>query len=166
LLWYLHHGALSGTVNWSGPVQVGSGWAQFTKVFSGGDGIIYAIQPDGVLRRYQHLGYLDGTPNWKEYTNWLVAGAQPSQYEEIGTGWNGFREVVAAGDGVIYAFTLDGRILWYRYGKPRPSAHPIDFPGVVTLRGEHWEGPVEIKRSLPGFRSMFSLMNAPFIGPN
>jgi hypothetical protein len=165
LLWYRHHGAPSGSTTWNGPVQVGWGWAHFAKVFSGGDGIIYAIQQDGVLLRYQHLGYLDGTLNWKLYTNMLVAGAQSRQYEEIGTGWNGFREVVAAGDGVIYAFTRDGRILWYRYGKPHQPDQPIDFPGVPMLHEERWEGPVEIKRSLPGFRSVFSLMAPPYVGP-
>jgi len=34
------------------------------------------------------------------------------------------QEVVASGDGVIYAFTRDGRILWYRYGKRRPGSRP------------------------------------------
>jgi hypothetical protein len=168
LLWYRHHGAPSGgdITTWNGQVKVGSGWAHFAKVFSGGDGIIYAIQQDGVLLRYKHLGYLDGTLDWELYTDLFVTGAQPRQHEKIGTGWNGFREVLAAGDGVIYAFTRDGRILWYRYGKRRPPEHPIDFPDVVTLVGERWEGPVEIKRSLPGFRSVFSLMAEPFVGPH
>jgi len=166
LLWYRHDGAASGgdVTTWTGPVVVGWGWANFAKVFSGGDGIIYAIQHDGVLLRYQHLGYLNGTVNWKSYRNLFVSGAQARSYEPIGTGWGGFRDVVAAADGVIYAFTHDGRVLWYRYGKARPSESP-NFPSVVLSRREHWEGPVEIKRNLPGFRSVFPLMAAPYVGP-
>ncbi|HKY94014.1 MAG TPA: tachylectin-related carbohydrate-binding protein, partial [Kiloniellales bacterium] len=95
------------------------------RVFSGGDGTIYAIRPDGVLLRYIHKGYLDGSPD-----------SGPA--EEIGTGWGGFREVVAAANGVLYAFTRDGRILWYRYGK-RPPLPPQQNPqpdtGIVTGPG-------------------------------
>ncbi len=163
LLWYRHDGARSGgDVNtWAGQVKVGWGWAQFAKVFSGGNGIIYAIRQDGVLLRYKHLSYLTGALDWEHY-------ADGSQYKEIGTGWNGFREVVASGDGVIYVFTRDGRILWYRYGKPRWRPGNAEFWDVPVFADtvERWEGPVEIKRSLPGFRSVFSLMAEPFVGPS
>jgi hypothetical protein len=123
LLWYRHHGAPSGSgvTTWSGPVRVGWGWAHFAKVFSSGGGVIYAIRQDGMLLRYKHLGYLNGTLDWESYTDTIVVGAQARQYKEIGTGWNEFREVLAVEGDMIYAFTQDGRILWYRYGKPQPQ---------------------------------------------
>ncbi|MCR6546450.1 tachylectin-related carbohydrate-binding protein [Dehalobacterium formicoaceticum] len=162
LLWYRHHAAASGgdVTTWTGQIKVGNGWAHFAKVFSGGDGIIYAIREDGVLLRYHHRGYLTGSLDW-------------APYEQIGTGWNGFQEVVAAANGVFYAFTRDGRVLWYRYGERKiPTAGgagagtsagtggPTAW-SVVTV----WEGPVEIKRNLPAFRKVFTLMDAPYQGP-
>jgi hypothetical protein len=195
-------------------VQLGTGWQGYDKVFSGGDGVVYAIRSDGVLERRKHQGYLDGSSNW---------GAK----EEIGTGWGDFREVVAAAEGVLYAFTRDGRILWYRYGKrpplppeQRPEGdsglvrRPMDLdlvvaggggggaqsgalgglvtefnPAVVVTRddpnridvvtrpdrdlsqylnpdAELWEGPVEMRRNFPAFRSVFVRMAAPYRGPN
>lgn len=150
LLWYCHHGALSGGDTWSGPIKVGSGWADFTKVFSGGDGVIYAIREDGVLLQYKHLGYLTGAGTWERYPDFLHPRYQ---YRVIGPGWNEFQEVVAGQDGVLYAFTRDGRILWYRYSFPRPSR-------------PHLEGPVEIKRQFPAFQKVFALREKPYIPPN
>lgn len=145
LLWYRHDGAPSGDETaWAAPHPVGSGWQSLAKVFSGGKGIIYAIRPDGVLLRYLHKGYLTGSLDWEGP-------------EQIGTGWEGFQEITATGDGVIYTFTRDGRVLWYRYGLLSWSSHPFR---------ETWAGPVEIKHGLPGFRSIFPLMDAPFRGPS
>lgn len=154
LLWYKHNGAAYGgdVTTWSGPVQVGSGWQSFARVFSGGQGVIFAIGTDGILTRYDHRGYATGTPDW---------GPQIP----IGTGWNGFQEVVAGPDGVLYAFTRDGRILWYCYRGERPS--PVSSPGGAGGYDPHiWEGPVEIKRRVPGFKSAFPLMDAPFRSPS
>ncbi|WP_394136869.1 tachylectin-related carbohydrate-binding protein [Cytobacillus oceanisediminis] len=148
LIWYRHHAALSGGDfnTWSGQIKVGSGWADFTKVFSGGKGYIYAIREDGVLVRYRHRGYLTGADTWESYSGGV-------QYRVIGPGWNEFLEVIAGQDGVLYAFTRDGRILWYRYTVPDL---PIGFPARPRL-----EGPVEIKRQFPAFRKVFVLMEPP-----
>ncbi len=152
LLWYRHNGAANGgdVTTWSGPVPVGSGWQSFAKVFSGGQGVIFTIGTDGVLTRHDHRGYASGTPDW---------GPQ----SPIGTGWNGFQKVVAGPDGVFYVFTRDGRILWYCYRGERPSPK---FPsgGAGSYDPHIWEGPVEIKRNVPGFKSAFPLMDAPFGG--
>jgi len=167
LLWYRHDGAPTGGdfTTWAGPTEVGTSWHSFVKVFSGGDGIIYAIRPDGVLLRYVHKSYLTGAPDWEPH-------------EEIGTGWGGFQAIVAGPDGVIYAFTRDGRILWYRYGtRTAPAAQPPparggDDHGGLFRPAPHgqlsthpilfWEGPVEIKHGLPGFKSVFARRDAPF----
>jgi hypothetical protein len=44
---------------------VGSGWQNFSKVFSPGDGIIYGMKSTGEMLWYQHDGYLDGTSRWQ-----------------------------------------------------------------------------------------------------
>ncbi|GIM28370.1 hypothetical protein CPJCM30710_10360 [Clostridium polyendosporum] len=155
LLWYRHHAALSGgDVNtWSGQIKVGTGWADFAKVFSGGDGIIYALRKDGVLLQYKHLGYLTGANTWESYR--ISLSSPRRQYRVVGSGWNEFHEVVAGQDGVLYAFTRDGRILWYRYSTPHSH-----------LAFGRLEGPVEIKRQLPAFRKVFALREQPFQGPH
>ena len=45
LIWFRHLGAGDGSEKWTGPKKVGSGWGTQQKIFSGGDGIIYAITP-------------------------------------------------------------------------------------------------------------------------
>jgi hypothetical protein len=52
--------------------------------------VIYAIDEEGGLWWYRHRGYLSGEAFWEG----------PNQ---VGEGWNEFSEVVAGGDGVIYA---------------------------------------------------------------
>ena len=145
LLWYHHLGGRlgGGEDTWTGPIQVGNGWASFHKVMSGGHGIIYAIGTDGALLRYNHIGYLTGTMDW---------GYQ----QQIGTGWGDFGDVVAANNNVLYAFTRDGRILWYKYTMKRRL-----FPRRGPRFRVDWEGPVEILRFVPGFRTAFTLMDAP-----
>ncbi|EEM86350.1 hypothetical protein BK749_14480 [Bacillus thuringiensis serovar vazensis] len=150
LLWYRHHASQSGgdVTTWTGQIKVGNGWAHFAKVFSGGDGIIYAIREDGSLLRYKHTGYLTGTNTWENYSD-------GSQYRIIGRGFNDYLEVIAGKNGVIYAFTKDGRILWYRYYRN---------PGALGNR-TRLVGPVEIKRNFPAFRKVFAHMDAPYVGP-
>src|SRR5687768_13355025 len=75
LLWYSHDGRTNGRFNWQGPNEVGTGWNGFSTVFSGGEGVIYAIQEasrdlrtgqrtGGHLLWYRHDGRSDGTSNW------------------------------------------------------------------------------------------------------
>ncbi len=164
VIWYRHHGAARGDGSasaWTQQIPVDEGWTGFARVFSGGDGLIYAIREDGELLRRKHLGYKTGTREW-----------QP--WEPIAIGWNGFRDVVAAEDGVLYAFTHDGRILWCRYGERKilssggagagsaaGSGGPTSY-SVVTM----WEGPVEIRRGLPAYHHVFGLMPEPVRGVN
>jgi len=49
-------------------------------VFSGEDGVIYGMYPDGRLQWYRHDGWRDGSSNW-------TAGNGGRQ---VGTGWNVF----------------------------------------------------------------------------
>ncbi|HEY4937834.1 MAG TPA: tachylectin-related carbohydrate-binding protein, partial [Actinomycetota bacterium] len=41
--------------------QISSGWGTYAKVFSGGNGVIYAIDPAGKLFWYRDNGWQDGS---------------------------------------------------------------------------------------------------------
>jgi Tachylectin len=89
---------------------IGTGWGNFTKVFSGGDGVIYAIDATGGLRWYDDVAR-DGSG--------IVAGFPtsfpgPNQGALIGTGWNAFTDVFSTADGNIYAVQPSGAMLWYK----------------------------------------------------
>ena len=81
---------------------IGAGWADFTTLLSGGDGVIYAVRPDGELLFFQDL-LRDGSNATDGSTGW-----QANSGRQIGTGWDGFRHLVSGGDGVIYAVTTKG----------------------------------------------------------
>ncbi len=116
LLWYRHDGRGDGSFTWAqgSGNKVGNGWNNFKQVFSGGDGVIYAIQDNGNLLWYRHDGRGDGSFTW-------AAGSGNT----VGNNWN-FKQVFSGGDGVIYAIqdiTLDprtgqrsgGHLLWFRH---------------------------------------------------
>lgn len=112
LMWYRHEGVADGTANWKGPKKVGTGWASFSTVFAGGDGVVYAIQEEsrdvrtgqrtGGLMWFRHEGRTGGTPDWSGPKN-------------IGHRWSSFAKVFSGGDGVIYAIQDNGDLLWYRH---------------------------------------------------
>jgi N,N-dimethylformamidase len=87
--------------------EIGVGWQGFRQVFSGGDGIIYAIQPTGELLWYRDLNR-DGTSR-ADGTGW-----DPRSGSVIGTGWHGFLEVFSNGGGNIYGILPTGELIWYR----------------------------------------------------
>ncbi|MFM7647387.1 MAG: tachylectin-related carbohydrate-binding protein [Cyanobium sp.] len=105
LSWYKFHGvAPNEPAHWSGPTVVGDEWQQACSVFPGGNGIIYAIQPDGRLTWYSHLGHEDGTYRWEE----------PRDVSN-GVNWASFQKVFSLGHGVIYAVAQDGSLIWHRH---------------------------------------------------
>ena len=59
---------------------MGQGWQNFKTVFAGGDGIVYAMDPNGDLHWYRHNGRADGSFNWSGPT-------------KVGTGWQNFKSV-------------------------------------------------------------------------
>ena len=78
LKWYRHNGREDGSFAWAAGSgsTVGTGWGAFTQVFSGGDGVIYAVAPNGDLKWYAHDGRTDGSFRW-------AAGSG----NVVGTGW-------------------------------------------------------------------------------
>ena len=89
--------------------QIGKGWNGLKRVFSGGDGIIYAVTEDGRLlwfRDDDRQGY--NGPNAER--GWAAGSGN-----QIGKGWNGATHVFSdVPRGIIYAITEDGRLLWFR----------------------------------------------------
>jgi hypothetical protein len=73
------------------------------QVFSGGDGIIYAVMDNGDLNWYRHDGWSDGSFEWAD-----------KNARKVGTGWN-VKRIFSGGGGVIYAITDTGDLLWYRH---------------------------------------------------
>jgi hypothetical protein len=108
MLWYRHDGYATGDAKWTGPLTVGSGWQNFRAIIPTGDGIILAITEDGKFLWYKHTDYLTGTSvtgvmraSGPGVKGRVVAGATVSgiaHWEgpvQIGTGWQGFRQVIA-----------------------------------------------------------------------
>jgi hypothetical protein len=140
LEWRKHRGFGSGTDEWEPTKTVGRGWDSFLEVFSAGDGVIYVIQPDGTLKWHRHLDYRRGggleTPGaWANSRN-------------VGRGWDGYRKVFSAGQGVIYAITNDGTLKWLRH-KAYLTGAGLETPGA-------WEGPKDVGRGWGDVQQVFS----------
>ena len=93
------------------------------------DNVIYAIQSDGKLLWYQHLGQNDGSFNWQG----------PN---EVDTGWQ-FTKVFSGGAGVVYAIQSDGKLLWYRHLGQNDGSF-------------NWQGPNEVGMGWQQFTHVFS----------
>ncbi|MFZ0546652.1 MAG: tachylectin-related carbohydrate-binding protein [Candidatus Promineifilaceae bacterium] len=118
LSWYRHDGRSDGSFNWAAGSgnKISEGWQGYTHVFSGGDGIIYAVEEltrdprighgeviGGHLLWFRHDGWRDGSPT-------LVEGPK-----RVGNGWNVMASVFAGENGVVYGIKDDGDLLWYRH---------------------------------------------------
>jgi hypothetical protein len=106
LKWYRHDGRDNGSFTWAARSgsTVGTGWGAMLQVFSGGNGVIYAVAPNGDLKWYSHVGRTDGTFRW-------AAGSG----NVVGTGWGAFKQLFSGGDGVIYGVDQDDNLVWYRH---------------------------------------------------
>jgi hypothetical protein len=104
-------------------------------VFAGGNGVLYAITDEGKLLWFRHAAFLTGQ-----------AADAPGAWEEaheVGADWGQFRSVFGAGDGIIYAITADGQLLWFKH------------TGVMDGRGE-WEGPITLSGDWTNYERVFS----------
>ncbi|MDB5961685.1 MAG: hypothetical protein JWP59_2979, partial [Massilia sp.] len=149
LKWVRHDGFADGSAKWSAPVDVGSGWNSFKKVFAGGDGVLYAIGGDGKLRwyRYQDVLHAKRPPSW----------AGPLV---VASGWGGVVDAFSGGAGVIYAVQKDGTLLWWRHVSYQNGIDPArtPAPGFTGLGrvGAKWEGPKVVGSGWQNFRKIFS----------
>ncbi len=85
----------------SNPFVIGrAGWNEFKFLFSGGNGIIYAVDPAGRLLRYLDASQTGGG----DVSNPFVIGQG---------GWKEFKFLFSGGNGIIYAVDPAGRLLRY-----------------------------------------------------
>ncbi|MFI7430287.1 N,N-dimethylformamidase beta subunit family domain-containing protein [Micromonospora sp. NPDC049836] len=112
---------------------------RFTRLIGGGNGVIYAIQPDGVLLWYRHTGWQTGAATWASGSG-----------RRIGTGWNQFRTVLGSVDGSLYGVRGDGTVQYYRYH----LADATTGAGTWTSGGQIGEGFDRYPR-LAGFDGAF-----------
>jgi hypothetical protein len=140
LRWYRHNGATNGVGaniagSWAGANNVSTEWNAFKQVFTGGNGVIYAITQDGKLIWFRHSAFLTGQGA-------DVPGAWDEAHE-VASEWGDFRNAFSAGDGVIYAIAPDGQLLWFRH------------TGFADGRAE-WEGPIPLTGGWANYEQVFS----------
>lgn len=125
-----------GTSGWAAGSgsQIGAGWDIFKHVFSGADGIIYAIKDTGEL-----LWFRDVVRNGADGPNG-TAGWATGSGNQIGAGWHDFPAVFAPGasDGIVYATTQTSDLRWYRdvaYEVAHDQLYPARCGYVVSDPG-------------------------------
>ena len=95
---------------------------RFVQLVPGGNGIIYGVQADGGLMWYRNTGWQNGTSAW----------ANGGVGQEIGTGWQRFRTVLASEDGQLFAFMADGTLRWYKWVVTNPATGAGSWAGGGT----------------------------------
>jgi hypothetical protein len=88
--------------------QIGVGWADFAHLVAGGDGILYTLTSTGELRWYRDE-HRDGSNAPDGSTGWA-----PGSGVTIRAGLPAFTHVLRGRDGVLYAITPAGELLWYK----------------------------------------------------
>lgn len=116
LLWYRHDGVMDGTPKWKGPVQVATGWNTYKLVFGGGDGILYSVDAQGSLNWYKRTDYDEAsTLSARMGTKTMGVARQYLGPVRIAAGFGNYTQVFSTGQGIIYAITADGRLLWFQH---------------------------------------------------
>jgi N,N-dimethylformamidase len=83
---------------------------RFLRLICAGNGVLYAVQADGVLRWYRHAAWTTGGVSWSNGVG-----------REIGTGWHRFTSVLAGADGQLFAVAGDGSVRWSRWELADPG---------------------------------------------
>ncbi len=147
LMWYRHVRRDEGTFEWEGPKKVGTGWGDFTRVFSGGDGIIYAVQENGELLWYRHVGQADGTFKWEGP-------------KKVGTGWGDFVHAFSSGNGIVYVVPPVVQPFDQIQGQPTPAATGGELMWYRHVGRDEgtfeWEGPKKVGTGWGEFVHVFA----------
>ena len=147
LMWYRHIGREDGSFRWDGPRRVGTRWDVFKHVFSGGNGIIYAIQENGDLLWYRHVGRGDGSFVWQGP-------------KKVGIGWGELSQVFSSGDGIVYGVTprVEATSDHFGRGATLPSGGDLLwFRHVGREDGSFdWNGPKKVGTRWDAFSTVFS----------
>jgi Tachylectin len=141
LRWYQHNGRMTGLDTWadSGQAKVvydtatTNNWAN-AKILSGDDGVIYTINNNGQLFWSRHDGRFTGSQTWANQGNAKLIST---------TDWNRFAHIISGGDGVLYAITNDGKMLWFRHLGWADGANKW-APGSGKQIGKGWDGVIKV----------------------
>ena len=102
--------AADGSAGWDSKSgnQIGQHFEGIRQLISGGDGILYAIHNDGRLLFFRDLlrngtNAADGSAGWDTKSG-----------NQIGQHFEGIRQLISGGDGILYAIHNDGRLLFFR----------------------------------------------------
>lgn len=87
---------------WEGPQKVKSDWMKYVQVFSGGDGVIYGLDQNGVLFWQKHQDWYEGGTVWHE-----PRAVHPKFREAT--------QIFGTGYGNIYAVDGQGSLFSYRH---------------------------------------------------
>jgi N,N-dimethylformamidase len=134
---------------------IGAGWGSFRHVFSGGDGIIYAVRPTGELLWYRDVAR-DGSNGPTGAAGWAAGSGN-----QIGSGWSSFTAVFATGgsDGIIYAVTPTSDLRFYRdtlrNGGNGPTGSQGWGSGSGSAIGVGWA--IEPRAHLAGYATPLSV---------
>ncbi len=129
LRWYRHLDPVGGTPQWQATrfgAVIGAGWTRFRHVVSGGAGVLYAVEPDGRLTWWRHLGAPDGS------TTWAVGSGTV-----IGNGFDRCVRLFGDGAGSLSCIRADGTLQWWRHGVVGPVAA---WQGGTVI-GDGWLQP-------------------------
>ncbi|MCS7475927.1 tachylectin-related carbohydrate-binding protein [Umezawaea endophytica] len=110
---------------------VDTGWNKYDQVLAGGDGVLYARDPNvagGTLYRFQH-DYRTNTFSQKD--------------KNVGNGWNGYKQISSPGADVLYGTFAGGETWWYRY-LPETDTWANSGYGNWKERITTWTGVDEI----------------------
>lgn len=129
LIWMRHEDAWEGGGNDSWSVKtLDAGWGRFLRLFAGGNGVLYAVEPNGDLYWYKHLGYVNGDSN-------------ALALRKVGNGWQNFKQIFTDRQGHVYAITTNGDLFWYNHiGWQNGSAVWADRTQV----GNGWQNFVHV----------------------
>ena len=130
LVWARQSGALSGgSVDITATISRGPGWDRIGTAFSGGDGVIFAVDRDGNLRWWRHGDPVGGAATWADGSGNVVSRAPT---------WGGYQWVFSTGDGDLFGVDVAG-ILWReRYTGVRGE---VAWAGSAPQRvGTGWTG--------------------------
>jgi hypothetical protein len=160
----MHKGYLDGSPNWGPTEEIGTGWGGFRDVTAAANGVLYAFTRD---RRILWYRYGKRPP--------LPPEQRPAGDGGILTRPGNIGDMVVEG-GTQRSGGLGGLVTEFNPGvvitRDDPNRIDVvsrpneDISMYVNPDAESWEGPVEIRRNFPAFRSVFVRMGEPFRGPN
>nr|BFF01799.1 hypothetical protein GCM10020241_34740 [Streptoalloteichus tenebrarius] len=116
-------------VNGAGPV-IGTGFDRFPRLFGGWDGVIYGVDVDGGLWRYQYLAG-DGGGGGKAWAN----GGSGVRIGGAGAGFKPYQHLTAGPEGVIFGVLQGGALHWYRHDAAKDR---WDHGGTAVEIGGGW----------------------------